>query len=332
MFIATSDVHGNLKNLVPFSQTLRKALEESRNNGCPLYIGGDLNDTKASLRSEFVGIVCDLFYEFKEIKKYVLVGNHDMNNHHNHTEHSLEFMRSLPETVVIDVPMFIMGDWYAIPYRHTNEEILAELEVAKSLGAKKLLLHQGIMSAKQSEYILDESSISIQDLADFDRVLLGHYHSHQTLGPKENITYFGSPFTVSFAEANQTKYIWLVDEDGAMTPIITGCREHKQFTWENEIPEKMPEVKEDSIVKVVLRGSKEFCLGTSKEEIQKMLGVNTLSIVPEITTKTTKRIEAEKVHKPMEVITDYLEQVDTSLDKEELRKYLNGAINADNQM
>ena len=87
-FIATSDVHGNLKNLEPFKQVLELALQKSMEKGCPLYIGGDLNDTKASLRSEFVAVIVKLFCQYSEIEKYILIGNHDLNNNHNHIDHS----------------------------------------------------------------------------------------------------------------------------------------------------------------------------------------------------------------------------------------------------
>ena len=324
MFVATSDIHGNLKNLVPFKQTLELAFAKCKELGCPLFIGGDLNDTKATLRSEFVGFICEIFYRYKDVEKYILIGNHDMENHHNHESHSLEFMKSLPNTQVIDNPGFIMGDWYAIPYRHTNEDVLKELQIAKDLGAKKLLMHQGVMGAKQSEYILDKSSVTLEDLEGFDLVLTGHYHSHQTM---RNVTYFGSPFTVSFAEANQPKCLWFVSDDGHMEAITTDCRKHIELVWESKIPEQIPEIDPNDIVKVILRGSKTFCLNTSKDKIKKLLKLESVSVVPEITTKAAKRISADKIHKPLEVIDDYLKRAKTDLSKKELRTYLQGINN-----
>jgi DNA repair exonuclease SbcCD nuclease subunit len=325
MFIATSDVHGNQKNMEPFRQVIKASLEAAKTRDCPLVIAGDLNDTKAVLRSEFVETICSMFCEYSNVEKYVLVGNHDMNNHHNHLDHSLEFMKHLPNTVVIDTAQFVQlgsdsKEWYFIPYRHTNEEIIKELEVARKAGATNLIMHQGIMGASQSEYVLDQSSISLDKLVGFDTVLLGHYHKHQTL---ENATYFGSPFSVSFAEANQSKGIWEISEEGTvMTSIKTNCREHIELRWIDDIPNDLPQLREDSIVKVILEGSKEFCLKYSKDDIKKMLKVNNLSIVPEIKTQAKRRIEAHKVHKPYEVINDYLEQSDTNLDKNELKKFL----------
>jgi len=327
-FIATSDVHGNLKNLVPFRQVLELALQQAMDKGCPLYIGGDLNDTKASLRSEFVAIIVDLFTRYSSVNKYILIGNHDLNNHHNHLDHSLEFMKSLSNTEVIDSPRLIMEDWYAIPYRHTNKEILAELDIAKKEGHKKLLIHQGIMGAKQSDYVVDESSITPEDLIDFDLVLTGHYHTHQTVG---NATYFGSPFTVSFAEANQDKFIWSVEEGGAkLIPIETKCRKHIQLVFENKLPKKVEGLEENSIIKVVLKGDRNFCLKTKKEKIQKLLGVESFSLTTDILSETKRRIESHQIHKPMEVVNQYLENVDTHLNKEELAKYLQRVRNENN--
>ena len=328
-FIATSDLHGNLKNMEPFKIVIRRALAEARERQCPFYIGGDLNDTKAILRAEFVQFLMQSFIEYSDVEVIVLVGNHDACNHHNITDHSLEFLKSLPNLTVIDSPREIFSDWYAIPYYHRNEEILEQLQIAKDKGYRKILFHQGIMGAKQSEYILDKSSISLEDLKDFDRVLTGHYHSHQTLG---NATYFGSPFSVSFAEANQDKFIWAI-EDGdefKMIPIRPGARSHIQVTWDEgvEATHILPEHTKDDIIKIVARGTKEFCLSINKEDIKKQFNLENIQIVTEIAQTRKQRIDASSIHRPMEVIDGYLQSADTSLDRAELKEYLGKVCHA----
>ena len=329
-FIATSDCHGNLKNLEPFKIVIRKALSEARDHDCPLYIGGDLNDTKAILRAEFVKFLIEAFLDYSDVRVIILVGNHDLMNHNDNTEHSLDFLKSLPNLLVIDSPREVFPGWYAIPYYHRNEEILEQLAIAKAKGFKKILFHQGIMGAKQSEYILDKSSITLEDLRDFDRVLTGHYHSYQTLN---NATYFGSPFSVSFAEANQDKFIWHVEDDGndiKMTPIRPGARRHLQVEWLEgmDSTNTIPKHSEDDIIKIVAKGSKEFCLSINKEDIKKQYGIENLQVVNEIRQSNKKRISASNVHKPMEVIGEYLQESETTLDKTELQNYLGGVCDA----
>ena len=323
-FIATSDVHGNLKNLEPFKVVIRRALSEARNRKCPLFIGGDLNDTKAVLRSEFVQFLIDSFLEYKDVQVIVLIGNHDLCNHFSNTDHSLGFLKILPNLTVIDEAQEIFPEWYAIPYHHRNQDILEQLQIAKDKGYRKIFLHQGIMGAKQSEYILDKSSITLEDLKDFDRVFLGHYHSHQTLGM---CTYWGSPFTVSFAEANQDKFIWYVEDDGAeikLVPIRPGARRHLQISWDEgeEAGHVLPEHNKDDIIKIVARGSKEFCLSLNKEAIKTQYGLENLQLTTEIRSTNRQRIDASQIHKPMEVINAHLENSETSLDKNDLRRYL----------
>jgi len=326
-FIATSDLHGNLKNLEPFKIVVRRALTEARKHQCPFFIGGDLNDTKAILRAEFVQFLIESFLEYSDVQIIVLVGNHDLVNHHSNIEHSLEFLKNLPNVKVIDTSQEVFSGWYAIPYHHRNEDILEQLQIAKDKGYRKILFHQGIMGAKQSEYILDKSSISLEDLKGFDKVLTGHYHSYQTLG---NAVYLGSPFSVSFAEANQDKFIWLVEdnEDFKMTPIRPGARSHIQIVWNEGQENVIPQINKDDILKIVARGTKEFCLSINKEDIKKQYNIENLQIVTEIAQTRKKRVDASSIHKPIEVIDGYLESAETSLNKIELKEYLGKVCNA----
>ena len=329
-FIATSDLHGNLKNLDAFSIVIRKALQEARNRYCPLVIAGDLNDTKAILRAEFVNFLVKEFKAHEDVKIIIIIGNHDLLNHFNNLEHSLEFLKILENVTIIDRSSKIFEEsleWYAIPYCHQNSEILEELAIAKSKGYKKIIFHQGIMGAKQSEYLVDKSSISLQDLKDFDIVLTGHYHTSQKLG---NAFYFGSPFSVTFAEANQDKYIWYVEdgEEFKMTPIKTEARRHIQVIWEEGKELELNNYTKNDIIKIVAKGSKDFCLSVNKEELKEKYGLENLQVTTDIQNKMKRRVEAENINKPMEVIDGYLKSAETSLDKKELKNYLGEVCNA----
>ena len=129
----------------------------------------------------------------------------------------------------------------------------------KELGIKNLICHQGFLNAFTSEYRQDDSSVDPKELKDFDCVLSGHYHRSQTVG--ENIRYFGSPFTCSFGEAGETKFIWIIREEKGLiqsSPILTRGRRHYQFDITNLSQlQKREDIKAEDFVKVNFSGTKE---------------------------------------------------------------------------
>lgn len=323
-FVAISDVHINLKNITVSLQVLRQALDLARKHGCALMIAGDLNDTKAVLRSEYVKDLMDLFDEFYDVTVYVMVGNHDLNNKSSE-KHSLEFLRKHSNIIILDKPERItLGNenWGIIPYCNTDEKFLQCVQDFKGM-VDKLITHQGYHGAFMGDYVIDKSSVHPDCVKDFKLVLSGHYHKHQWLN---NIMYFGSPFTVDFGESNQDKWIWKVGRtianEVAVQPIPSTARRHYQFEFDGEIPESLPQLTQDSLVKVVLKGSKEFALSVSADEMRKKLGCDNTILVPDITKQSNHRISAEALSDPIKVIENYLMVANTDFDKQKLREYL----------
>ena len=323
-FIVGADFHGNLKNLEVFDEAIHKMLYEAQAYDCPAVFCGDINDTKAVIRSEIIAILIKRFTQFQDVMKIIIVGNHDLNNHHDN-KHSLLFLKMVPNVILVDHPQSILGGWWGIPYYHSKKELEAVISELCASGVRKIFMHQGFQGAKQSDYILDKSSISPKLVKDCT-IVTGHYHGHQFLG---NIFYSGSPYTVTFAEVNQDKFIWLItdDENGIKyDPIKPGIRRHVQITLleGEDLDSKFDSdiIKPKDIVKVLFKGSKDFCLSANKKEIQKKIGVENLIIATELISKKTKRIDAEKINKPLEVVNEYLNQSTTELNKSELKEYL----------
>jgi hypothetical protein len=318
-FIGLSDIHFSLQNLAPALEVLEQALMEAKVRDLPLYIGGDLNDTKAILRGEVVQALINLFNKYRDVRVIVLVGNHDLLNH-NGSRHSLEFLKLLPNVTVVDQPQ-VVGDWHLIPYVHDKQTFLKELDSAKQFGSKRLLIHQGVLGALMSEYAVDESSVGIESFAEFDTVLSGHYHLHQRVG--SNFIYFGSPFTTRFDESSHPKYIHHVSlvPKFSIESIKTCARRHYQFEFDGEIhwPDR---VESNSLVKLVVKGSREFCSSVTKKDAQHHLGCENVIILPVITKIQNHRLNVNSGMGPTQVIDSFLERAATSLDKDKLKQYL----------
>jgi DNA repair exonuclease SbcCD ATPase subunit len=327
LFIWISDVHLSIKNLTVSIQVLRESLELARNRNVPLVISGDLNDGKAIMRSEWVSALINLFDEFVDVKIYVLTGNHDMDNKNSNT-HSLEFLKPIRNVVIIDKPSvhYVSGHpFFCIPYCINTDAFKDALNQARANGITKVIAHQGVLGASIGDYLVDESSVSPEEFADFDIVLLGHYHKFQR---NLNYIYCGSPFTTNFSEADQIKFIHEVDMDEPTGILLlahheTNVRRHVKYLIESD--EDLSKIKNIpcSLAQVVIKGDKAFIKKYSDITLMKQLsGAESISIIPEINRQSEHRISAEILHSPLKVINHYLDDAKTILDKEKLKDYL----------
>jgi DNA repair exonuclease SbcCD ATPase subunit len=328
LFVAISDVHISLKNLDVSVLTLTQALNRARELKVDLVIPGDLNDGKAIMRSEWVKALIDLFTDYSDVTIHILIGNHDLDNK-NSESNSLYFLRTLKNVILYDRPCMLRNtdetDWGVIPYQTSVANFLSCVKDMNALNVKNLIIHQGILGAFMGEYVVDETSISPEELSSFDMVISGHYHRSQKMG--DNIYYCGSPFTTNFGEANETKFIWVVEKfDGkiVMKPELTNARRHYQleFTSASATTQK-PEYPDGSLLKVVVRGTKEFVKSQTLEKFQSYFpNVSSISIVPEIDKQSENRISADIIHQPLKVIDVYLQNCVTDFNKDKLKSFL----------
>jgi hypothetical protein len=217
--VLISDIHFNVHTREIATAALRDALEEADEMGVPLIIAGDLNDTKAILRAECANAIITAFEDYEDVRKIILVGNHDLVNEKG-TEHSLNFLR--PYADVVQAPVFenSLGLWL-IPYQSNSDDLKVQLSVLPK-GAIAIM-HQGFKGAAMGEYVVDKTSIDPAEVAHL-RVISGHYHKHQTIG---TVTYIGTPYTITFAEANDgVKGILVLFSDGSFDRIGLKLRQH----------------------------------------------------------------------------------------------------------
>jgi DNA repair exonuclease SbcCD nuclease subunit len=218
--VLISDIHYNLKNLQLSDASMRAAIQYAELHKLTLIVAGDLHDTKSLMRGEVVNRMIETFSNTNVTIK-VLVGNHDRLNE-SAPEHALKFLS--PFVTLVDRPLAYPGICL-FPYYHDPKELERDLnEYAKN--GNILIMHQGVKDADKGEYVFDHSAIDVSLLSSF-RCFSGHYHRHQTIG---TLTYIGSPFTMSFAEANDgQKGFLVIYDDGSFKQVPLNLRKHITF-------------------------------------------------------------------------------------------------------
>ena len=174
--------------------------------GLPCIWTGDMLDTKELIRGKCMNSLLSYFAQSK-LQHVILVGNHDYFNLECE-EHSLEPLKLLSNVHVIDEPT-VLNDMVFVPYIHDQEKLRNVLREYANPN-RVLFAHLELTDFDFGNGYLCTKGLSLADVSGYKRVVSGHFHKYQTKG---NLTYIGTPFSHSFGEANQEKYLGMYDTE-----------------------------------------------------------------------------------------------------------------------
>lgn len=176
--------------------------------GLPAIWLGDLLDTKEVIRGKCLNL-CIAYFQRSKLHHYVIIGNHDYFNL-DCDAHALEALKLLPNVTIVDKPTTIANGIVAIPYYHDQEKLRQALVSIPSQDETTLFAHLEVTQFDFGNGHICTKGLSIEALVGFKQVISGHFHKFQESG---NLTYLGTPFSHSFGEANQVKYIGMYDAE-----------------------------------------------------------------------------------------------------------------------
>lgn len=200
MYTIIGDLHVTHKSLDIIDKLFSKI--ESMNNST--IIMGDVFDTKEILRGKCLNLVYRRLKDSK-LEYYIIVGNHDLFNLTS-KEHTLEVLKELPNVTIIDKLTELESNVFAIPYIHDVEELKATIKNIPKNAA--LFAHLELKGFDFGNGFICDKGMTGKSFTKFKRVISGHFHKYQE---KNNLTYIGASYSMSFGEANQVKYIGVYD-------------------------------------------------------------------------------------------------------------------------
>jgi DNA repair exonuclease SbcCD nuclease subunit len=189
------DPHCTPKNLDKIAQLL----DQAEDLGNTVIILGDLLDTKSVVRSECLNLYFEKLSKSK-LSFYILVGNHDYHNLQCE-DHSLKTLKALSNVIIID--QVFQTEWATfLPFIQDKSKLK---EILESTPEDHVVFgHFEVTQFDFGNGHICEDGLTLEDFSRFKRVISGHFHKHQVT---DNFTYLGTPFSHSFGEANQVKYI-----------------------------------------------------------------------------------------------------------------------------
>ncbi len=310
--VLISDIHFSLPTLGLATKALTQAVEAANDLEVPLIVAGDLHDTKANMRGECVNAMLAVFSEARTAV-FIMRGNHDSINERSEIS-ALAFLErwsfeddynSVSPITVVNKPTFINDVAYEgkslqlIPYHHDADELRVYLKKLDTLldRGSLLIMHQGLKEALPGEYIQDKSAITLNDVKNF-RVVSGHYHARQTI---ENWSYLGSPFSMTFGEANDPeKGFSILMSDGSLKFVPTGLRKHivvdiEAYHFAMKRVETGEVFRSEDLIKVKIRGD---VAKLTKEKVQKVLNIPgpfRLDLIPDAVETTVEQEQVDQM-------------------------------------
>lgn len=219
--------------------------------GHPAIWLGDFLDTKEIIRGKCLNLIYDYFLSSK-LEHIIIIGNHDYFNLEC-LDHSLKVLNSLPNVTIVDKRTELHG-MHFIPYIHDLKVLKDEL---KQIPKDSVLFgHLEVQSFDFGNGHMCEAGLTTKSLNKFKRVISGHFHKYQQRG---NLTYLGTPFSHSFGESDQIKYIGVYDKSKDELALEeTNFPSHKTITVDCDVNNSVNvDVKPDDHVRLILTGSQQ---------------------------------------------------------------------------
>lgn len=179
---------------------------------------GDLFHERQRIDVQTYQLTFELFEKYcKDIKVYMLLGNHDMYHKSSWGISSMIPLQSISMISIVNSPCIIKIANYPVCFLpYIEDPINALRELPRPSGNKILFSHLAIDGAILNsasnttadvpiEHDGDMIKVDTNILKGWDHVFLGHYHHAQQLS--KSIEYIGSPLQLSFGEAFSDKHI-----------------------------------------------------------------------------------------------------------------------------
>jgi hypothetical protein len=312
-----SDVHFSLPTLEKASAAFLKAQFKAALLKVPFVVAGDLLETKANMRAEYVNRLIQLMSVKDAPDTIILCGNHDLCNEKG-KEHALNFLK--PYCTVIESIQTgeLNGEEVTfIPYQSSTAHLKAVLEDTEHPIAKTIVMHQGVNGTEAGEYFQDPSAIPAEWLDGY-RIISGHYHRRQQIkcGETGLLDYIGSPYTMNFGEANDPeKGFQVLYSDGSLEFVPTNLPRHrvarivlsKDFNAVSMVGLPAP----GDIVKLTVLGPRDLLSTFTKEKAQNLIHFDNIVLDLQPTdTLSEESKEKLEVSTPDEMFDGIIDGID----------------------
>lgn len=207
-YVISNDWHIQSRNIDQKKDLARQKIELCKKVGCDkVIIAGDIFESRVSQRQDVLNAFGEILGMFSSegIYVFIIVGNHDKTVYTSKDSFLDQYAHHPMVHLVNSVYEF--GGVVMVPF--FTDEILTEI-IPKGEEGKVLVSHFAVTGSKNNDGTIVENGLTQTMFADYDVVLLGHYHNHQVIG--KNIVHMPSLQQESFAEDDNKGFTLLYDD------------------------------------------------------------------------------------------------------------------------
>lgn len=291
---------------------------------------GDTFDRRKYTNHATIKAAKDIFFntlQEKNIKAYVIIGNHDTFYKNTNEVNSIDLMLleydnitsiANPTTIEIDGTKIAMIPWIcADNYTDCFNEI-------NNTEAEICMGHLEIAGFEMYRGHTSEGGISPDSFKRFDTVFSGHYHHRSTKG---NITYLGTPYELTWQDYGDPKGFHIFDTSSRQLTFIQNP--YTMFVRLEYNDKNMEPINLDSLdlketyVKLVVINKTDYY--KFDQFINKLYtkGCHDIKIVEDMSEFQQGEVdETIDLEDTLSILSNYIESVQTDVDKEKIKNYM----------
>lgn len=209
---------------------------------------GDIHDTRQSINVEALINTKRLFQtKMKDFDIHIILGNHDMYYENSYGITSLELFEDIPNVTVyrknVVVKKFLNKNWYLFPWITADRETKV-VEFLNKMAQKPRAVRDNTVLFGHFEMFginMEGRNVSTFGLDPnlymnaASHVFSGHYHGQSSIEKgSDKLMYIGSPYPMTFANANQSHGVWILDEEMNMEYIENNISPTFKDVWDTD--------------------------------------------------------------------------------------------------
>ena len=211
------------------------------NNIKTIFQFGDFMDKRKSVNIQTLNQVRERFIKYlqeNDITLHILLGNHDVYYKTTNSVNSVEELfaqgqydnlitYNKPTEVIFDNIKVLVIPWIT----EDNEKEI--VDAINKTDAQYCLGHLELSGFEFAKGIMSHHGTETNIFSKFKHVYTGHYHTSST---KDNITYLGTPYEITWSDYNDSKFVYLFNtQNEELSKISLNERMFCYIDWDDDL-------------------------------------------------------------------------------------------------
>jgi hypothetical protein len=263
-----------------------------------------------------------------KLDTHILLGNHDTYYKNTNTVNALQNL-NLPKNTKIytshDTVSFDGLEILFLPWI-CDDLVESSLHTIDNSTAQIVMGHLEIKGFEMHKGHLNEQGLDKSLFKRFEKVISGHFHKKSDDG---HIYYLGAPYEITWSDYKCPKGFHIFDtQTRELTRIPNPIRVHKKLVYndkQEDYSKKNLKDFENTFVKLFISNKTDIDMFDKfVERFHNEINVNELNIIEDLNSDITSSVREDILEQGEDTLTflgNYIDQIDTKLDKNKLKKF-----------